>query len=53
MKKVVYLSLDERPCNYDFPYNLFNDNSFKISRVNLDCMGFKKNRQTQKRLQSG
>src|SRR5690554_6062990 len=42
MKKIVYLSLDERPCNYDFPYDLFDDEKFKINRVSLNYMGFKK-----------
>ncbi|WP_097014791.1 DUF4127 family protein [Anaerocolumna aminovalerica] len=26
MKKIVLLPLDERPCNYNFPYKLFNKN---------------------------
>lgn len=32
MKKIVLLPLDERPCNYDFPYKLFNCNEFKVIR---------------------
>lgn len=27
MKKIVLLPLDERPCNYNFPYKLFHNNS--------------------------
>lgn len=31
-KKVVLLPLDERPCNYDFPYKLFNSEDITIVR---------------------
>ncbi len=43
MKKIVYLPLDERPCNYDFPY-LVTENSDKIRVVRppLELMGRKK-----------
>lgn len=33
-KKVVLLPLDERPCNYEFPVQLFNSDSFRIVRPN-------------------
>lgn len=42
MYKIVYLPLDERPCNYDFPYKLFNRKDIKLIRPNKDIMGFKK-----------
>ena len=32
MKKIVLLPLDERPCNYDFPYKLFQSDEFQIVR---------------------
>lgn len=31
-KKIVYLPLDERPCNYNFPFRLFSCNDFNIVR---------------------
>ncbi len=34
MKKIVLLPLDERPCNYDFPYKLFQSDEIKIVRPN-------------------
>jgi hypothetical protein len=40
MKKIVLLPLDERPCNYDFPYKLFNSNEIGIIRP--DKLGDKK-----------
>lgn len=42
MKKVVFLPLDERPCNFNFPYDIFNESIFNIVRPNIDIMGFKK-----------
>ena len=32
MKKVVLLPLDERPCNYYFPYKIFNNEDINIIR---------------------
>lgn len=32
MSKVVLLPLDERPCNYMFPYKLFNRENFQVVR---------------------
>lgn len=40
MKKIVLLPLDERPCNFDFPYKLFNSNEIEIIRP--DRLGDKK-----------
>ena len=40
MKKIVLLPLDERPCNYDFPYKLFQSQELKIVRP--DKLGNKK-----------
>lgn len=42
MKKIVYIPLDERPCNYDFPYKIFNDQDFVIIRPPIQLLGFKK-----------
>ena len=42
MKKIVHIPLDERPCNYDFPYKMFNKENIKIVRPNKEDMGFKK-----------
>lgn len=40
MKKIVLLPLDERPCNYNFPYKLFNKNrntgALASSNMDLD-----------------
>ena len=43
MRKIVYLPLDERPCNYDFPY-LVTESSDKVEVVRppLELMGKKK-----------
>lgn len=40
MKHIVLLPLDERPCNYDFPYKLFDSDEIKIIRP--DKLGNKK-----------
>lgn len=40
MKKVVFLPLDERPCNYDFVYKLFQ--SEEIQLVRPEKLGSKK-----------
>ena len=43
MKKIVYLPLDERPCNYDFPYLLTEGSeSIRLIRPSIDVMGRKK-----------
>ena len=43
MKRIVYLPLDERPCNYDFPYfALENSDTVTVVRPPLDLMGKKK-----------
>ena len=43
MRKIVYLPLDERPCNYDFPYfALEHSDSVSIVRPPLELMGKKK-----------
>lgn len=31
-KKIIYLPLDERPCNYEFPFRLFSRPGFSIVR---------------------
>lgn len=42
MKKIVLLPLDERPCNYDFPYQIFNSEKHEIIRPDLSVLGDKK-----------
>ncbi len=43
MKKIVYLPLDERPCNYSFVGFLSEDNkAYTLARPTLDEMGDKK-----------
>ena len=43
MRKIVYLPLDERPCNYDFPYfALEHSDSVSVVRPPLELMGKKK-----------
>ena len=32
MKKIVFLPLDERPCNYDFVYKLFQSEEIQLVR---------------------
>ena len=41
MKHVVYVPLDERPCNIDFPYQLFDKEYFLIERLNASILGYK------------
>lgn len=42
MEKVVFIPLDERPCNYHFPYQLFHSFVFDIRRPERHLMGDKK-----------
>ena len=43
MRKIVYLPLDERPCNYDFPYLMTEGSSdINLVRPDVDSMGKKK-----------
>lgn len=43
MKKIVYLPLDERPCNYAFPAFLLEDNpDYTLIRPTEDMLGRKK-----------
>ena len=42
MLKIVHIPLDERPCNYDFPKNIFQGQEFDIVRVPFEYMGLKK-----------
>ena len=42
MLKVIHIPLDERPCNYDFPNQIFCGNEFDIKRVPFEYMGLKK-----------
>lgn len=40
--KIVYLPLDERPCNYEFPYLLAQGTDAAVVRPDLSLMGRKK-----------
>lgn len=42
MKKIIYLPLDERPCNYNFPQFLFNTSQYEIIVPPIHMMGDKK-----------
>ena len=42
MLKIIHIPLDERPCNYDFPTNIFKGKEFDIVRVPFEYMGLKK-----------
>lgn len=43
MKKIVYLPLDERPCNYEFPYRIAAiSDEINLVRPPLSAMGKKK-----------
>lgn len=42
MKKIVLLPLDERPCNYEFPHQIFQNENYEIIRPDLSIMGDKK-----------
>ncbi len=42
MLKIVHIPLDERPCNYDFPTQMFQGQEFQIERVPFEYMGLKK-----------
>jgi hypothetical protein len=40
--KVVFLPLDERPCNYKFPFDIFKNSNLNIKRPDKILMGDKK-----------
>jgi hypothetical protein len=40
--KIVYIPLDERPCNYRFPSEIFKESNIKVVVPNLSIMGNKK-----------
>ncbi|MGG4035678.1 DUF4127 family protein [Paenibacillus cisolokensis] len=42
MKKIVYIPLDERPCNYEFPAALAQGTDIDVVRPEPDLMGKKK-----------
>ncbi|MGV3467299.1 MAG: DUF4127 family protein [Heyndrickxia sp.] len=42
MKKILYIPLDERPCNYSFPAELAEGTDFNIVRPGISIMGNKK-----------
>ncbi|GAB6990912.1 DUF4127 family protein [Paenibacillus pini] len=40
--KIVFVPLDERPCNYEFPYLLAQGTEHQLVRPPMEMMGFKK-----------
>lgn len=42
MKKIIYIPLDERPCNYEFPSLLAAGTDYTVVRPDLKMMGLKK-----------
>jgi len=42
MKKIIFIPLDERPCNYRFPSQIFNNDQFKVLIPPIEMMGNKK-----------
>lgn len=42
MNKILYVPLDERPCNYEFPGLLAAGTDFTVVRPDLEIMGMKK-----------
>lgn len=43
MAKILYLPLDERPCNWSFPRDLFNNGGIEIIPLPEELKGYKKN----------
>ncbi|MDP4099265.1 DUF4127 family protein [Paenibacillus sp. P96] len=41
-KRILFMPLDERPCNYEFPYLLAKGTDYTPERPPLDIMGHKK-----------
>lgn len=39
MKKIIYIPLDERPCNYEFPYKMFDQGEISVIRPPKAMMG--------------
>ncbi|QVK18865.1 DUF4127 family protein [Mycoplasmatota bacterium] len=42
MKKIIFIPLDERPCNYHFPSKLFDQEELNIVKPDISMMGNKK-----------
>ncbi|KKO54144.1 DUF4127 family protein [Paenibacillus sp. DMB20] len=42
MRKIIYIPLDERPCNYEFPALLAAGTDYHVVRPDLSMMGLKK-----------
>jgi hypothetical protein len=42
MEKIVYVSLDERPCNYKFPEQIFKSTDYEIVSPELNIMPYKR-----------
>lgn len=40
--RIVFIPLDERPCNYSFPYEIFKKTNLEIIRPEISLMGYKK-----------
>jgi hypothetical protein len=41
MEKIVYIALDERPCNEKFPREIFDNKDLKVVSPSLDIMPYK------------
>jgi hypothetical protein len=52
MKKIIYIPLDERPCNYYFPTNIFASPQLNIVIPDIAIMGDKKNPANHEALES-
>ncbi|MGD9886361.1 MAG: DUF4127 family protein [Bacilli bacterium] len=42
MNRIIYVPLDERPCNYRFPFQIFNQKNTEIITCPEHLMGYKK-----------
>lgn len=42
MTKIMFVPLDERPCNYNFPYEIINNSGIEILRPSKKLLGDKK-----------
>ncbi|MDD3999612.1 MAG: DUF4127 family protein [Bacilli bacterium] len=50
--KVVYIPVDERPCNYTFPYEIFKESAISIVRPEISLMGKKKQPADNKKIEA-
>jgi hypothetical protein len=43
MEKIVYVALDERPCNFKFPEEIFRSHEYEIVAPSMEIMPYKRN----------